>query len=56
MFELTGHSRSFVAPLLLAVTTATLFARLIDPRSIYDAKLNDQQLAARIAARAPSAE
>ena len=56
MFELTGHNRSFVAPMLLAVTTATLVARLIDPRSIYDAKLNDQQLAARIAARAPSSD
>jgi H+/Cl- antiporter ClcA len=54
MFELTGHNRSFVAPLLLAVTSATLFARLIEPRSIYDAKLNDEQLVARLAARAPS--
>jgi len=56
MFELTGHNRSFVAPMLIAVTTATLFARLIEPRSIYDAKLNDKQLAARIAARAPSSD
>jgi H+/Cl- antiporter ClcA len=55
MFELTGHNRSFIAPMLLAVTSATLFARWIEPRSIYDAKLNDEQLAARIAARSPSA-
>jgi H+/Cl- antiporter ClcA len=54
MFELTGHNRSFVAPMLLAVTTATLVARIIEPRSIYDAKLSDEQVAARIAARAPS--
>lgn len=54
MFELTGHNRSFIAPMLLVVTTATLSARLIEPRSIYDAKLNDKQLAARLAARAPS--
>jgi H+/Cl- antiporter ClcA len=54
MFELTGHNRSFVAPMLLGVTTATLVARIIEPRSIYDAKLNDRQVAARIAARAPS--
>jgi H+/Cl- antiporter ClcA len=54
MFELTGHNRSFVAPMLLAITTATLVARIIEPRSIYDAKLNDQQVTARIAARAPS--
>jgi H+/Cl- antiporter ClcA len=56
IFELTGRNRSFVAPLLLAVTSATLVARLIDPRSIYDAKLNDEQLAARIAARAPASD
>ena len=54
MFELTGHDRSLVAPMLLAVTTATLVARIIEPRSIYDAKLGDEQVAARIAARAPS--
>ena len=56
VFELTGHNRSFVAPLLLAVISATLCARLIDPRSIYDARLNDKQLAARIAARAPASD
>jgi H+/Cl- antiporter ClcA len=55
MFEMTGHNRAFIAPLLLAVTTATLVARLIEPRSIYDAKLSDEQVAARIAARAPAA-
>ena len=54
MFELTGHNRSFVAPLLFVVTTATLVARMIEPRSIYDARLDDEQVAARIAARAPS--
>ena len=54
MFELTGHNRSFVAPMLFAVTTATLVARIIEPRSIYDAKLNDLHVAARFAARAPS--
>jgi H+/Cl- antiporter ClcA len=54
VFELTGHNRSFIAPMLLAVTTATLVARIIEPRSIYDAKLSDEQVAARIAARAPS--
>ncbi len=55
MFEMTGHNRAFIAPLLLAVTTATLVARLIEPRSIYDAKLSDEQVAARLAARAPAA-
>lgn len=55
MMELTGHDRSFIAPLLLAVSTATLVSRLIEPRSIYDARLSDEQVAARVAARAPSA-
>lgn len=55
MLELTGHNRSFVAPMLIAVITATLVARIIEPRSIYDAKLSDEQVSARIAARAPAA-
>jgi H+/Cl- antiporter ClcA len=51
MMELTGRDRSFVAPLLLAVATATLTARSLDSRSIYDARLTDQQLQARQRAR-----
>jgi CIC family chloride channel protein len=47
MMELTGRSRSFILPLLLIVSTASLVARTIDPRSIYDAHLNDQQIAER---------
>ncbi len=34
MMELTGRDRSFMAPLLLAVITATLVSRMIEPRSI----------------------
>ena len=41
MMELTGRDRSFIVPLLLAVGTATLVARTIEPRSIYDARLTD---------------
>lgn len=47
MVELTGHDRSFIAPLIVAVVIATLIARTIDPRSIYDARLTDQQLQKR---------
>jgi CIC family chloride channel protein len=47
MMELTGRDRSFVLPLLLVVGVATLIARTIEPRSIYDAKLNDEELAER---------
>jgi len=47
MMELTGKDRSFVVPLLLAVASATLVARSIEPRSIYDARLSDEQVAER---------
>ncbi len=43
MMELTGRDRSFIAPLLVAVGTATLVARTIERRSIYDARLTDAQ-------------
>ncbi|MDE2517681.1 MAG: chloride channel protein [Rhodospirillales bacterium] len=51
MMELTGFARAAILPLLLAVTTATLLARAIEPRSIYDARLSDDQVRARHAAR-----
>jgi CIC family chloride channel protein len=54
MMELTGLDRSVIAPLLLAVITATLVARTIEPRSIYDARLSDEEVRARMAAREPS--
>jgi CIC family chloride channel protein len=47
MMELTGRDRSFILPLLLAVGTATLIARTIEPRSIYDARLTDEEIQAR---------
>jgi CIC family chloride channel protein len=47
MMELTGRDRSFILPLLLAVGTATLVARTIEPRSIYDARLTDEEVEAR---------
>lgn len=51
MMELTGFSRVAVVPLLLAVATATLVARSIEPRSIYDARLSNAQVRARQEAR-----
>jgi H+/Cl- antiporter ClcA len=54
MMELTGRDRSFIVPLLLAVATATLVSRTIEPRSIYDARLTDEQVAARIKSREPA--
>ncbi len=47
MMELTGRDRSFIVPMLLAVATATLVARSIEPRSIYDARLTDEEVEER---------
>jgi len=47
MMELTGRDRSFIVPLLLAVATATLVARTIELRSIYDARLTNEEVEAR---------
>jgi len=54
MIELTGHDRSFIAPLVLAVAIATLVARTIEPRSIYDARLTDDEVIARQKSRETS--
>jgi chloride channel protein, CIC family len=51
MMELTSRDRSFIVPLLLAVGTATLVARTIEPRSIYDARLTDEEVETRQKAR-----
>ncbi len=48
LMELTGRDRSFILPLLLAVVTATLVSRTIEPRSIYEARLSDEDVAARL--------
>jgi chloride channel protein, CIC family len=53
--ELTGRDRSFILPLLLAVGTATVVARTIDRRSIYDARFTDEEVRDLQLARAPSA-
>jgi H+/Cl- antiporter ClcA len=47
MMELTGRDRSFILPLILAAGTATLVARSIEPRSIYDARLTSEEIEAR---------
>jgi len=47
MMELTGRDRSFILPLLLAVAIATITARTVEPRSIYDARLTDDEIAER---------
>lgn len=56
IMELTSRDRSFIVPLLLAVATATLVARTIEPRSIYEARLSEDQVEARRKARDASSE
>ncbi len=51
MMELTGRDRSFIMPLLLIVGIATLVARTIELRSIYDARLTDEEVLERRGAR-----
>lgn len=51
LMELTGRDRSFILPLLLTVGTATLVARSIEPRSVYEARLSDEEVAVRQALR-----
>jgi len=51
IMELTGYARAAIVPLLLVVATATLVARTIEPRSIYDARLSDAQIRERQQAR-----
>jgi H+/Cl- antiporter ClcA len=51
IMELTGYARVAILPVLMAVTTATLVARMIEPRSIYDARLTDEQVRERQRAR-----
>jgi H+/Cl- antiporter ClcA len=41
-------------PLLVVVVTATTVARTLDPRSIYDARLTDQEVDKQIADRRPA--
>jgi CIC family chloride channel protein len=54
VMELTGRDRSFILPMLLAVVIATVVARTLDARSIYDARFSDREMKALQKAREPS--
>ncbi len=54
VMELTARDRSFVLPLVLAVVTATIVARTLDPRSIYDARFSNREIEALQKARKPA--
>jgi H+/Cl- antiporter ClcA len=47
MMELTGRDRSFILPLTLIAALSALIARSIEHRSIYDARLSDDQIVLR---------
>lgn len=54
MMEPTGRDRSFVLPLLLIVVTATVVARTLDARSIYDARFSGREIEKLQEARKPA--
>jgi CIC family chloride channel protein len=56
MLELSNRDRSLIAPLLLVVIGATIVSRTIEARSIYDARLDDAQVAERLAGRNQSSD
>ena len=53
MMELTGHARDFALPMIAAIVLATATARLIEWRSVYEARLTDAEVAERLRAREP---
>jgi H+/Cl- antiporter ClcA len=54
VMELTGRDRSFILPMLIAVVLATLIARSMDPRSIYDARFSDREMSGTVPAGRPA--
>jgi H+/Cl- antiporter ClcA len=55
VMELTGRDRSFILPMIIAVVLATVVARTLDARSIYDARLSDREVNDLVLARKPAA-
>ncbi len=51
MMELTGEARLFALPMLIAIVVATATARSFEKRSIYEARLTDEEVAERLRAR-----
>ena len=54
VMELTGRDRSFMLPLLAVVVTATVVARTLDSRSIYDARFTGKEMQTLQDARKPA--
>jgi len=55
VMELTGRDRSFVLPMIIGVVLATVVARSLDARSIYDARFSDREVTDLLQARKPAA-
>jgi CIC family chloride channel protein len=55
VMELTGRDRSFILPMIIAVVLATVVARSMDARSIYDARFSDREMIDLVLARKPAA-
>jgi chloride channel protein, CIC family len=53
MMELTGQARAFALPMITAIVIATVTARMIEWRSVYEARLTDEEVAERLLAREP---
>ena len=56
VMELTGRDRSFILPMIIAVVLATVVARTLDARSIYDARFSDREVSDLMLARKPAAD
>ena len=56
VMELTGRDRSFILPMIIAVVLATVVARTLDARSIYDARFSDREISDLMLARKPAAD
>lgn len=56
MMEMTGWARAAILPILIAVAIATMLARTIEPRSVYDARLSEADIVRREQARERLAE
>ena len=53
MMELTGQARAFALPMITAIVIAIATARLIEWRSVYEARLTDEEVEKRLLAREP---
>src|SRR6202035_4725822 len=53
MMELTGQARAFALPMITAIVIATVTARMIEWRSVYEARLTDEEVAKRLRSREP---